>query len=100
MKSLVYNPLPFGSPSGRGIVLSEQSSVVASAEKKSPRKPSAALKRPQTRRTGTNISIQPDAVFTDSAIRGLIDDWIVPMLVEKFIDTRLVRQSQEEKETP
>jgi len=63
-------------------------------------KPAARLKRRQSRRAGTNISIQPEAVFPDSAIRGLIDEWIVPMLVEKFIDSRIVRQSQEEKETP
>jgi hypothetical protein len=63
-------------------------------------KPAARSKRRLSRRDGTNISIQPEEVFPDSAIRGLIDEWIVPMLVEQFIDSRMVRQSQEEKETP
>jgi hypothetical protein len=36
------------------------------------------LKRSQGRRDGTAISIQPDAVFTDVAIRGLIDEWMRP----------------------
>ena len=46
---------------------------------------------------GTNISIQPEAVFTDDAVRSLIDEWLVPMLVKRFVDSRLVKQTQEEK---
>jgi hypothetical protein len=99
MKSLAHNPMPFGPVPGRGIVCGEQSPAPPSAETNSRREPSARLKRPQTRRGQTDISIRPEAVFSDSAIRGLIDDWIVPMLVEKFIDSRLVKQSPEEKET-
>ena len=46
---------------------------------------------------GTDLSIQPSTVFNDNAVRGLIDDWLVPALVKKFVDGRLVQQSQEEK---
>ena len=30
-----------------------------------------------------------DDVFSDSAIRGLIDDWIVPMMVDRAIKSRI-----------
>jgi hypothetical protein len=86
MNRLGYNPTPSTPTSGQRVGVRETGSVQASRKRKS--------------EPGTNISIQPEAVFSDSAIRGLIDEWIVPMLVEKFIDNRIVRQSQEEKETP
>jgi len=91
MKRLAHNSMPKSPSPGRGIVLSEKNCTEPTAQNK------ARLKTQQTRQRGTNISIRPSTVFNDAAIRGLIDDWLVPMLVQKFVDGRLVQQSQVEE---
>jgi hypothetical protein len=45
---------------------------------------------------GTNLSLQADSVLSDECTRRLIDEWIVPMLVDEFIQGLLVKQSKEE----
>jgi hypothetical protein len=95
MNRLGHNLPPSTPQPGRGGELSEINRR-ASPSPKTIRK-SARRKPPKTGRRGTDISIQPSTVFNDGAVRSLIDDWLVPMLVRKFVDGRLVQQSQEEK---
>lgn len=49
------------------------------------------------RRGGTVLSINSDTSFSDAAVRGFMDDWLVHTLVEKFIESRLVKLSQEDQ---
>jgi len=73
----------------------ESMQVVRTNNRRSQVKSAIVLR--EERRTGTALSIDPDAAFSDSAIRGFIDDWLVPALVERFVESRLIEQSEEDK---
>ncbi len=46
-------------------------------------------KRPGRRPVNTHLMVSP-ATFGEDAIQGLIDDWIVPALVEQFLRSKKV----------
>ena len=47
----------------------------------------ACKKRPAQRKGDTNLSVSAQQ-FSEQAIRGLIDDWLVPSLVEQFLSDK------------
>jgi hypothetical protein len=95
MNRLGHNSPPATPTAGPGGALSEANRIASPALNTI--RNSARRKPQKTGRRGTDISIQPSTVFDDNAVRGLIDDWLVPALVKKFVADRLVQQSQEEK---
>lgn len=53
-------------------------------------------KRSAVERTDTALAVS-DLLLCDEALRGLIDDWIVPALVEQFLgDKKALPDSSEE----
>jgi hypothetical protein len=97
MNRLGHNSSPLTPSTGRGAVLSEIDSVGPSNLRKVDRETKAHAPRSQKeRRDGTNISLQADSVLSDECTRRLIDEWIVPMLVDEFMQSLLVKQSKEE----
>jgi hypothetical protein len=97
MNRLADNTPPSTPTPGQRGDLRETGSIQRSRARKPQTKPAARLKCPLGRPGGTSISMEPEAVFTDVAVRSLIDEWLVPMLVERFVASRLVKQTQEEK---
>ena len=80
-----------------GAVLPETDSVGPSNQRRVvPTNPAPAQRVKKERGGGTNISLQADSVLSDECTRRLIDEWIVPMLVDEFIQGLLVKQSKEE----
>ena len=48
----------------------------------------ACKKRPAQRQGDTDLSVSAQQ-FSEKAIRGLIDDWLVPSLVEQFLRDKM-----------
>jgi hypothetical protein len=97
MNNVGHNPVPEGSTAGRGIVVSETSSVEPSTRNDIDLSSADDVKGfcRRGRRGGASLSVDPETIFADAAIRGFIDDWLVPMLVDRFIESRLEKESQE-----
>ena len=60
--------------------------------------PTTIEKAPATRRNARRsneaaLEIDPNAI-RDEAVQGLLDDWLVPVIVESFIETILKRRPQ------
>ena len=45
-------------------------------------------RKPTKRRNQAALEIQAD-VFSDISLQGLVDDWLVPMIVDQLIETML-----------
>ena len=97
MGRLGHNSLPSVPPPGCSAVLSETDSVGPSNQPRvTPTNTAPAQRVKKEREGGTNISLHTDSVLSDECTRRLIDEWIVPMLVDEFIQSVLVKQSKEE----
>jgi hypothetical protein len=66
-------------PDGRGIVFAEAL--------REPSKVRKMVRRTRKRQSDPTLEV-PSTVISDAAIRGLIDDSIVPALVEKFVQEK------------
>jgi hypothetical protein len=97
MNRLGHNSPPSTPSPGCGAVLSETNSAEPSIQRKVDRETAAPARGVRKEhRGGTNISVQSDSVLADESVRRLIDEWIVPMLVDEFMQSLLVKQSKEE----
>ena len=97
MNRLGHNSLSSIPSPGCGAVLPETDSVGPSNQRRVVQTNAAPPQRAKKERGGgTNISLQADSVLSDECTRRLIDEWIVPMLVDEFIQGLLVKQSKEE----
>lgn len=89
MKVLAHNSPSDRAIAGRGIVVSETNPVESSSV--NDETSAGEMSRPaSTRSDATNLSVSdPETIFPDAVIRGLIDDWVLPRLVDQFIESSL-----------
>ena len=73
-----------------GIVLSAHSAHATLSEKPATPKTKA---RKQQDRPGPDAEIA-DGVFTDEQVKGLVDDWLIPLLVDSLVQERLSERKE------
>jgi hypothetical protein len=98
-------PLHVGDNPRFDSIFRNRAGIVMSAEPKGPSELGNIPQRGRRRggvdgaeheRKGTRLEIE-SAAITDEAVRGIIDECIVPTLVERFIEN-LVRQTDEQSQ--